>query len=242
MYQMENAYWWYQHCHAVMQDLLISLGANRDSKILDVGCGTGRTLELIGQNITPHAYGFDLSLDAAPFWRNRHIDRVCNASINNIAYASNLFDFVVSIDVLECEGVDERQAIGELLRVTKPGGDICIVFPAYDWLMSAEHHQAVHAIRRYTTERVLRLFSEFPGQPKKLSYFYMPTLPIMAVYRWLIKWSPGKPLEAPRSELRPLPGLLNGGLRWWAGLERPLLQHFNLPFGSSVLLVYRKQA
>ncbi len=53
-------------------------------------------------------------------------ERVCVSSINQIPFRERSFDAVVSVDVLECEAVDEMAAYSEMWRVLKPGGLIAL--------------------------------------------------------------------------------------------------------------------
>ncbi len=240
LFEFESFYWWYRGLHAILLDTLHSLGLGIDSLVLDAGCGTGQNLANIASQVTPRAFGLDISDHACPFWLQRGLKQVCLASVNQIPFSNDSFDAVLSIDVLELEAVKEELAYAELWRVTKVGGYILIVVPAYEQLMSEEHHRAVRAVRRYTRRRVLNLVNKSPVQIVRLTHLFGVLLPAVAAYRLLLRYCAHKRDSPPRSELRRLPPILNSLLFRVVDLERRLLRKISLPFGSSILVVARK--
>ena len=66
---------------------------------------------LISTNALRRPLTVSIYRPAADFWSKRGIRRACVASINEIPFASNSFDAVVSVDVLECEAVDEDRGL-----------------------------------------------------------------------------------------------------------------------------------
>ena len=204
MFEFETAYWWYRGLHRILLDILGGIGVGSDSRVLDAGCGTGRNLVNISNEITAWAYGFDVSPDAAPFLSRRGLEKVCLASVNEIPFSSNAFDAVVSVDVLECDAVNPEKAYAEIWRVTKPGGHIVLVVPAYDWLMAEEHHRAVHASRRFSKSRVKSLLLNQPVTLIKLTHLFATLLPAVAVYRLGLPLWKQKNSGPYVSDLRPL--------------------------------------
>ncbi len=221
-------------------DVLKSLPLGPKTKLLDAGCGTGKNLENLTLEVSEDSYGFDLSRHAAPFWSKRGLSKVCLASINTIPYRSDTFDAVISVDVLECDEVNEIEAYSELVRVLKPGGYLILVVPAYEWLKSKEHHKAVHASRRYSRTTLLRLLGSAPVEVLRITHFFASLLPAVAAYRYLQKYTASRNQDAPRSELRPLPGVVNGALFKLVSVERILLRYLDLPLGSSMIAIVRK--
>ncbi len=241
LFEFESSYWWYQGLHAILLDILHNLKVGIGSTILDAGCGTGKNLVNIATKITPHVFGFDFSPHATLFWSQRNLDQICTASINQIPFRDNTFDAVLSIDVLESDEVDEAQAYRELWRVVKSSGFIILVVPAYQWLLTRSHHEAVHASRRYNQRTLRSLLSVCPVEVIRFTHLFASVFPAVAVYRLVLRYfSRNSGSLSPRSELHHLPSFLNKVLFQMVYLERRLLKRMDMPFGSSMLAVVRK--
>lgn len=96
-------------------------------RILDAGCGTGVfTLDLLdaGADVT----GLDLSF---PMLRRAGIKtagfpfRMVKGDLKRLPFAGNSFDKAVSVTAIEFIE-DAKDAVGELFRVTRPGGWIVV--------------------------------------------------------------------------------------------------------------------
>jgi hypothetical protein len=146
------------------------------------------------------------------------------------------------VDVLECEAVKEDTAYRELWRVLKPSGHLLLVVPAYDWLMSEEHHRAVRASRRYTRRRIRALLTNQPVELIRITHLFAALLPAVAFYRLILCRLRAASNSAPKSELQPMPPVVDSLLFNVVNLERLFLRAFDLPFGSSILAVVRKVA
>jgi SAM-dependent methyltransferase len=240
LFEFESFYWWYRALHLILLDTLKSLRLSPDAKVLDAGCGTGQNLANIVDAITFDAYGFDISGYAAVFWKRRGLQKTCLASIDEIPFASESFQAVVSVDVLECEQVNEQRAFDEIWRVLSPGGFMVLVVPAYDWLIDKEHHKAVGAVRRYTKNRLLEILAKRPTQLVRITHLFGSVLPVVAGYRCTSNLFTRNRTHQPRSDLKPLNPILNRILFKLVNTERMLLRKLNIPFGSSIMTVARK--
>lgn len=233
-------YWWFRGLHLILLDTLRSVGLGQHEPVLDAGCGTGQNLVNIGRQITSTAYGFDVSSEAALFCKKRGLTNVCRASINDMPFAPATFAAVVSVDVFECDSVLEDQAYEEIWRVLRPGGYMVLVVPAYEWLMTPEHHKAVHASRRYTKSRLAALLRKRPVELLRITHLFASLFPAVAAYRLGLRLAPGDSDGPPRSELKPMHPALNSLLFNIVKAERQFLKLGNLPFGSSIMAVARK--
>ena len=162
-------------------------------------------------------------------------------SISAIPVADAACDAVVCADVLETISDElEERAYRELWRVVRPGGILVVVVPAYPWLLNEEHHRAVHAVRRYTKPRLVRLMQTVPLQMQRMTYLFPTLLPLIAVVRLFQKTRRMPRGRPPRSDLRPLPRWVNAALLRIVNAERSLLRGMDFPFGSSLCAVARK--
>jgi SAM-dependent methyltransferase len=239
MYELETQYWWFRNLHDMLTDMVKPHLSSADC-VLDAGCGTGGLLLRLN-TLTYKAYGFDLSNDARPFWRERGIPaQTAIASINETPYADNTFAAVISADILECDGVDDHRAYAELVRITRPGGLVVVVVPAYQWMMTKGHHEAVHAVRRYNGKTIRALAAGSPVTIQRVTHGFAAVFPLVAAARLMNRWQERRGDVEIKSELQPLNPLVNALLYGITNLERYLMRYVDMPFGSSLIMVARK--
>src|SRR5262249_26106375 len=107
-------------------------GGGRPLRLLDVACGTGRTLHQIGQAHTDlRFYGIDLSPAYVQLARRRlvHLAEVALAVENAEAlpFADATFDIATSVYLFhELPRNARRNVVRELFRVVRPGGLLVI--------------------------------------------------------------------------------------------------------------------
>ena len=116
---------------AVRADMVDRLGLKRDSRVLEIGCGSGRdSLHLARRIPQGELYCQDISprMVAACRERMRNVDTMFELSIANASYlpfADRSFDAVFQFG-----GVGEFSYIGrffrEVVRVTRPGGRVVV--------------------------------------------------------------------------------------------------------------------
>lgn len=92
--------------------------------ILDAGCGTGSLLEIASQRGL-ECYGLDSSPGMLAEARSKLPEaRLVLGSFYEIPFASGSFDYVVETNALGGVHLDARQAISEMLRVCRIGGEV----------------------------------------------------------------------------------------------------------------------
>jgi len=241
LFQLEDDYWWCRALRETVMQALEGLTPVESAAVLDIGCGTGGMLNALHQHNRTVSYGFDQSETAVSFLKQRKLDRIGFGSVNAIPCKSNIFDAVLCLDVLESDGIDEQHALKELQRVLKDNGALILVVPAYDWLKTKEHHEAVHASKRYTRGKVRTLLQESCFKVERMSYLFPTVFPLIAAYRGLFQQKSNRTSSKPRSELKPLPTVVNTCLYATTVLERLLLRWVDFPWGSSLLAIARKK-
>jgi SAM-dependent methyltransferase len=236
MRAVEDRYWWYQ---ALRRHVVNSLGpAHPLFSLLDAGCGTGGTLSAVREKF-PEAEltGIDQSRHALDLAATRDNNaQLVQASVHEIPFPENKFDFVLSIDVWTHAGVDDALAAHEASRVLRPGGKLILNLAAFESLKGA-HDRAVDVDRRYRRRQVRALLEGANLEVERVSYWNAILTPPIALLRWL---SRGRPSAEERSDFRPLPSFVNTALRTLAALELSASRHLSLPFGTSVFAVARK--
>jgi len=107
------------------QTILSTLKGARAKRVCDVGCGTGRYIKNLVEDIA------DIEIDAVDLSDNvmRGINKnikTKQGSLNHIPYNDELFDVTYSVEALE-HAITIENAVKEMIRVTKKGGKVIII-------------------------------------------------------------------------------------------------------------------
>jgi SAM-dependent methyltransferase len=97
----------------------------KNSKILDVGCGTGRHLALFDGSNELHGLDLSESMLAEAAVKNPSA-KFCSGSADSLPYPDGTFDVVMSSRVLQ-HLKDQKKAVSEMARVLKPGGRLVLL-------------------------------------------------------------------------------------------------------------------
>lgn len=74
------------------------VGRNRGLQVLDAGCGTGSTMDYLGDY--GRVTGVDLAPEAIHFCRQRGHERLVRASVVELPFRDATFDLITSFDVM----------------------------------------------------------------------------------------------------------------------------------------------
>jgi len=150
---------------------------------LEAGCGVGAYSSQVRQRFSPKVEAFDLELERV---RAAQVNtpHALVAAAEALPYRSNLFDTVLSNEVIE-HVADDRAAVAEMVRVLRPGGRI-VLFCPNRWYPVEQHghywkgqyhfgntplinylpdrwrNKLAPHVRTYTAHRVRRLFDGLP--------------------------------------------------------------------------------
>ncbi|HVO27775.1 MAG TPA: class I SAM-dependent methyltransferase [Candidatus Margulisiibacteriota bacterium] len=234
-YEIERTHWWSVSMRSVFHMLLVGAlrGAGRP-RMVDVGCGTGITLEEFSRHGL--VFGVDAAWQAVSFSKRRNPTRgVCQANVLSLPIAAETLDVVLAFDVIE-HIEDDAAALREMHRVLRPEGVAVINVPAFASLWS-EKDVAAHHQRRYTRPMLNRLLQTTGFRVDRITYTNAILFPAVWCVRAIQRLA--KRPWNPEGEYRPRPWV-NGGLAWLLRFELSALRYFNLPCGTSVTCVARK--
>jgi SAM-dependent methyltransferase len=235
LYDVEGSHWWYTGRRRIISSFVKEICSRikgRPPKILDVGCGTGANLVMLGE--FGEAHGIDVSHDALSFCRERGLDRVRHGAAEELPYEDETFDLVTALDVVEHLD-DDAAGLREFRRVLRPDGRILLFVPAFMFLWGVQDDVSNHR-RRYTLPGLLKVVREAGFEIERATYanitFFLPILLVRKFMR----------LTGIRTETENSIGVsaLNGLFGRVFGAESALLRRMNLPFGVSALCVARK--
>lgn len=133
------------------------LGMRRGDAVLDLGCGFGRhafeaarrganvvALDAGRDEVNGVAATFVAMVEAGELAPGSTHAAVVQGDALRLPFADGAFDRVICSEVLEHIS-DDRQAMGELARVLRPGGTMAITVPRFfpelvNWALSDEYH------------------------------------------------------------------------------------------------------
>ncbi len=238
-----EAYWWYQARQDLVRRLVkrFAPGFLKQPTLhsLDIGCGAGGTVNLLGT--WGEAWGVDPDAGALALAQARGIpaERLVQASMASLTpFASNRFDLITCLDVLE-HAPDPVPALAEVFRVLTPGGMALFTVPADPRLWSDRDLRLHHRVR-YTPAQLRAELSAAGFEILRVThthfFYYWP-------FRLWLRWLHVSQVQAvphvrqDTFETNPFfswlwRGLLRLETEWWLRLP--------LPWGVSAVAIVRK--
>jgi SAM-dependent methyltransferase len=234
----DDHHWWYRGRRLIIRAELDRLPLRAGARVLDAGCGSGRTLQDL--RVYGEVSGIELSPLAAELARERELGEVRVGRVEDLPWEDGSFDLVTCLDVLE-HTPDDRVALQELRRVTARGGWLLLTVPAYPALWST-HDDVNHHYRRYTRPVLRRAATEAGWRVARLTSFNSLLLPAAAAVRISQRYRT-RDSNNHVSELRVGPRWLNGALERPLRVEAALIKRgHTLRAGLSLLAVLHNTA
>jgi ubiquinone/menaquinone biosynthesis C-methylase UbiE len=227
---VEDDHWWYRNTRALAADLL-GPWLQRTERVLDAGCGPGGN----GAWLSEHGavVGVDLSPDALAFVSTRRRTTApVQASVEALPFADESYDAVVGLTVLYTVRHDAT-ALHELARVTKRGGAVLLVEPAFA-LLGRAHDATVHGRRRYRRAGLAELATAAGLTVQRCTYAYSFLAPPAAMLGALNRVR-GRRDEPAGSDVDKR--ALDRVFAPLAERERRWLAHHDVPLGTSVVVL-----
>jgi SAM-dependent methyltransferase len=234
--EFERTYWWHVARRHLLERLLTAnLPEDPTRDVLDVGCGSGGNLELLGRfgqvsGVEPPGAGLEHCRA-----RGYGPEVVVEGSADALPFEADRFGLVSMLDVLE-HLEDDAGALREVGRVLGPGGYLLLTVPAYRFLWSI-HDEALGHRRRYMSSEVHSLLNAVGF--RVLRRTYAVTLPLPAIAGFRIAQGLIPSLYRRGASYVSLPGPLNGLMVGLLRLETKCLQAIDLPLGTSIVCLAR---
>ena len=230
MAELDERHWWYQARREVLAELIrreAQLPAN--AQILEIGCGTGHNLAMLGQ--FGHVEGLELDEEARTVAEGRLGRKVMSAPLPELAgVPEKHYDLIGAFDVIEHID-DDRAAVASIATRLKPGGKFVMTVPAHQWMWSA-HDVVNHHKRRYSKRSLARLIYGSPLRLVKVGYFNSLLFPLAVAER-----AASKLRGMEDADVKLPPALLNAALERIFASERYLIGRLPLPPGLSLFAV-----
>lgn len=230
MAEHDSTHWWY----VARRDILAGYIARyvkppAGARILEIGCGTGHNLPMLGAFGEVDAIEIDPA--AAAIASKRLGKPVGTAPLPELSgIAEGQYDLIAVLDVIEHID-DDVAALKAMATRLKPGGKILIAVPAHQWMWSA-HDVVNHHKRRYSKATLAAALTRAGLGWSKLRWFNSLLFPAAVAARLA-----GKLRGNDDSDDSPPARPLNWAFEKIFGLERHLLGRVPLPMGLSLIVV-----
>jgi SAM-dependent methyltransferase len=229
MAELDDRHWWYRARRRILAEL-IRREANlpADARILEIGCGTGHNLSMLGG--FGHIDGLELDDEAAALSEKRLGRKVMRSPLPALAEVPGDYDLIGAFDVIEHID-DDTAALAAIATKLKPGGKFIMTVPAHPWMWTA-HDVANHHKRRYSKAALRKLVEGSPMRLDKIGYFNSLLFPLAVTQRAASK------LRGKDNGDVSLPAApLNRSLEAVFASERYLVGRLPLPPGLSLFAV-----
>jgi len=230
MAELDQRHWWYRARREVLAALIrreVQPPAN--ARVLEIGCGTGHNLAMLGEFGSVDA--LELDDEARAVAEQRLGKSVMRAPLPELAgVPERHYDLIGAFDVIEHID-DDQAALASIAGRLKPGGKLVVTVPAHQWMWSA-HDVVNHHKRRYS-KRALRALVQGSSLKLERSGYFNSLLFPLAVAERLSSKLRGKD----DADLSLPPRLLNAALERVFALERHLVARLHLPPGLSLFAV-----
>lgn len=119
-----------------------------ESHILDIGCGTGAFLQLLGSQGYSNLYGIDISAFALQEAQKHtpNLKVCCNDLQSAISLNDQQFDLISCLDVIE-HLINPFVVLQEIARLLKPGGILLLTTPNSNSILRYLRGEQWYALR-----------------------------------------------------------------------------------------------
>lgn len=240
-FEIEEKFWWSVGTRRVFFDLIGELAQDRRGRALDVGCGTGIHLKEFPGDWRMVA-GCDYSDLALSFCSERGLRGLVRCDATRLPFASDAFDLVTALDVVEHLDDDEG-CMREIARVTRAGGHVLLHVPAFQMLWT-DKDELSHHRRRYRRAGLVALAERTGLRVVRVFYinsFLFPIALLRAAAQRLLRGSTAVPAEETAVDpLYRISAPINRLMTALMDLERRVVTRVPVPFGLSLVCLARK--
>jgi SAM-dependent methyltransferase len=231
--RLEREHWFYRGKRDIVRHWVAALAPlDPDDVLIDVGAGTGQLIAELGTSC--RAVGVEWHPAALAHGTGRRA-RLVRGTIERLPIASGRAAVVTAIDVIEHLD-DDAAGLAELVRVTRPGGVIVLLVPAFAFLWG-EWDVVLGHRRRYTRAALLDLVRQAGLEVLHGAYVNTAAFAPVLVYR-LVREHLG--IGRSRRLENALPPAALNRLLHRCFVVPATWRWFSPPFGVSVFCLARK--
>jgi SAM-dependent methyltransferase len=230
MAELDDRHWWYRARRRILAELIRREGQlPRHAQILEIGCGTGHNLAMLGE--FGHVDALELDDEARALSEKRLGRKIMRSPLPELSEVCDRhYDLIGAFDVIEHID-DDVAAVAAIATKLKAGGKFMIAVPAHRWMWTA-HDVVNHHKRRYSKRALKALIENSPMRLDKIGYFNSLLFPLAVAERAVSKL---RGRDSADVKLPPAP--LNAALERVFAAERYLVGRLPLPPGLSLFAV-----
>lgn len=227
----QEHWWWRARTTYVARWVTWLAGRRQLEDILDIGCGDGLMFPILERFGRVRGIEPDGKLLSSTC---RHRALIENVAFDAAYRTPQRYDLVLMLDVLE-HIEDDRNALGAVQLMLKPGGFVLLTVPAVPLLWS-RHDIANQHYRRYLLSGLGRMLADQGWHVVTLEYFFFWTVAPLLLRRLLAPAC--TPADGTQSYVvRVPPRPVNGLAQAVCQVEQLLARRLRLPLGSSCLAI-----
>ena len=235
----EQHFWFIGRREIILDSLKRHVSDLSGKKMLEIGCGNGSILRYLKERTQLQLAGGDLFLEGLRFCRGQVDIPLYQIDATRLPFRS-CFDIIGLFDVLE-HIEDDQRVLQECRKALKKQGRLILTVPACPALWGPfdefSHHQ-----RRYVRRELREKLTQSGFAIERASHFIFFLFPIVYMLR-VVKERLGRARVATSEQvpddLRIIP-IFNPFAVRLLQLEKLLMRHVDLPYGTSLLVVARK--
>ena len=232
-WEVESFHWWFFVRRKLLKSLLSSLNVSKNCITLDIGCGTGANLRILGATGF-NVIGLDRSIYALSLTQKRINSPLINGDLNGLPIRAESVGLIIAMDILE-HLENDIDGIKEFYRVLKKGGNLILTVPAFKSLWGIQDIVTGHK-RRYSRQEILNKLKQGGFEILRYSYFnFFLFFPIL-ISRRMINLL-GLKIESENKINFPI---INFYLKAIFYLEPHILRYFSFPFGVSIFCIAKR--
>ncbi len=133
MAELDQNHWWFTARRRILDQVIRRVvRPPAAARILELGCGTGHNLDMLGAFGTVEASELDdHARDLAAKRLERAIEEAALPDLSR--FPADSYDVVALLDVLE-HVVDDQGSLAAIFTRLKPGGALLVTVPANPWM------------------------------------------------------------------------------------------------------------
>lgn len=210
--------------------------------LVEVGSGSGVVVDYVRRTTDRPVASVEPIFAGAATVARRGVELSFCGDLQSVAFPDRCLPAIGVFDVIE-HLEDPVTLLAECRRVLEADGRLLITVPAYQWLWS-DHDVWNDHVQRFSRASLAVLLRETGFEPVSQTYIFLPLLPPAVIDRVVLARMRRSRTDADieahlEGTLAPSSPTVDGILRRVLDVERRLLEHVRIPFGTSILTTAR---